>query len=76
MADEADQAHELEQLALRHALAHRKGGANLPPKGTCYNCDEPLKPIQVGGEVRHVQLFCDSSCAQDWEKVQAAKSRR
>jgi hypothetical protein len=76
MADEADMAQELEELALKHALANRKEGVHLPPKGYCYNCDESLKPHKVGKELRHVRLFCDEACRDDWEKLQAAKQRR
>jgi len=76
MADEADKAKELEELALKHALAHRKEGVQLSPKGSCYNCDEALKPIKVGKTVQHVRLFCDEACRDDWEKREAAKQRR
>ena len=50
MADEADMAHELEQLALTHALAARKPAPRLAPRGQCYNCNEPLPPKRVVGE--------------------------
>lgn len=76
MADEADMAQELEELALKHALAHRKEGVHLAPKGSCYNCDEPLKAKKVGKTLQHVRLFCDEACRDDWEKLQAAKQRR
>jgi len=67
MADEADMAKELEELALKHALAHRKEGANLPARGLCYNCDEP---VDAG------RLFCDEACRDDWQKRDAAKKRQ
>lgn len=76
MADEADMAQELEELALKHALANRKEGVTLPPKGTCYNCDEGLKPVKVGKTLQHVRLFCDEACRDDWEKMRAARQRR
>lgn len=76
MADEADMAQELEELTLKHALAYRKQGANLNPRGFCYNCDEPLKPQKLGATLRHVALFCDGECRDDWEKLQAAKQQR
>lgn len=67
MADEADLAKDLEEFALKQALAHRKGGGvNLAPRGLCYNCDEPLKEKKP---------FCDEACRDDWEKQQAAKRR-
>ena len=70
MADEADIAHELEQLALTHALAYRKGGNSLHPRGFCYNCDEPLRPTYAGETSRHERIFCDKACADDWQKQQ------
>lgn len=76
MADEADMAKEIEELALKHALAHRKAVVNLPPKGYCYNCDEPLKPEVVDGKRQHRRIFCDRDCADDWERLQASKARR
>jgi hypothetical protein len=76
MADEADMAQEIEELALKHALAHRKEGVNLPPKGSCYNCSEPLKPKKVGKTLQHVRLFCDEDCRDDWEALQEAKKRK
>ncbi len=30
-----------------------------PPRGCCYNCDEP-----VAGDSR----FCDADCQQDWQR--------
>ena len=60
MADGADQASELEQLALRIAIANAASGKGQPkitPNGACHNCEEPLK----GGK-----LFCDKDCEQDW----------
>lgn len=76
MADEADMAQELEELALKHALAHRKAGANLPPKGSCYNCAEALPPVKEGKELRHVRIFCDKDCGDDWEEREKLKSQR
>ena len=76
MADEADIAHEFEQLALAHALAFRKGGEQLPPRGFCYNCGEPLSPTRDGMSVRHERLFCDGGCADDYHRHQLAKGRR
>ena len=67
MADEADMAHELEQLALNCALEQRKGGGRLIPKGLCYNCEEPL-PAE--------KIFCDKACADDWERRQKILSAR
>lgn len=75
MADEADMAKELEELALKHALAHRKVVVSLFPKGFCYNCDEQLKSEIKDSERQHVRIFCDKDCADDWEKLQAARKR-
>ena len=67
MADEADMAQELEELALTCALGQRKEAEKLVPKGHCYNCDEPLPPGMP---------FCDKACAEDWERRQAKAVRR
>jgi hypothetical protein len=76
MADEADMAHELEQLALAHALAFRKGGEKLQPRGFCYNCGEPLAPTRDATTLRHERIFCDGGCADDFQRHQVAKVRR
>jgi len=73
MADEVDIANDLQELALQQALnAARVGGPRLVARGACYNCDEILAPRADG---QHVQLFCDGDCADDWERMQAAKAR-
>ena len=76
MADEADQAHELEQLALEHALSQRMKGPQLRAKGSCYNCDHPLAPVRTYKGLEHVQLFCDQECTQDYEAQQRARRNR
>jgi hypothetical protein len=73
MADEADQAHELEQLALTAALAQRKTGFRLMPKGICHNCNEHLKPKKGPNGLEHVKIFCDKNCSDDWESRERAK---
>lgn len=67
MADEADHAQELEQLALDHALAARRPGVRLAPRGFCHNCNGPVEAPRI---------FCDKDCADDYESLQRAKSQR
>lgn len=61
MADIFEQASELEQrerdASIKAALEKAKAN-RMNPKGACYNCDEPLKPMQ---------LFCDADCSADYE---------
>ena len=54
MADFADDAQAMEELALSHAIAQARktGERQLTPCGTCYNCGEPLyedEPIRGDG---------------------------
>jgi hypothetical protein len=76
MADEADHAHELEQLALSEALARRKPDSRLTPRGSCHNCGEKLAPRKGPKGLEHVQIFCDKDCADDWETMQNARRNR
>lgn len=54
--DIIDQANHQAELALELQLKARK--PTLQPIGCCHNCNETLP---------EGQLFCDASCAQDWE---------
>jgi predicted nucleic acid-binding Zn ribbon protein len=66
MSDEADIANdsmELNRLAAIEACRHQPG---LPPKGSCWFCDEPVGPTQK---------FCDRNCAEDYELEEAALMR-
>lgn len=56
MADIIDEANDLTDLTMQHALANRK-----PPMvftGKCAYCGEPITKGH----------FCDSYCMQDYEK--------
>lgn len=55
MADPADLAQIQEDHFRDLSLSQRNRG--LPPKGYCYNCDEPL--IMLNG------LYCDADCGSD-----------
>lgn len=76
MADEADHAQELEQLALEQALARRLPTLRLIPVGFCHNCHEPLKPTKTKEGPKHVKRFCDDSCRDDFEARMRAKQQR
>lgn len=76
MADEADHAQEMEQLALEQALARRMQGENLMPNGFCYNCHDPLKPVKVKGKLTHVRRFCDEYCRDDYEALKRSKQQK
>jgi hypothetical protein len=62
--DEADAADVTREQALAAALRRRH--AALPAVGTCYSCGE---------RVEDGRRFCDADCAQDWERVEAARRR-
>ena len=74
--DEADSAEKYMELSMRASLAARAiVKRELSPCGKCYNCDEPLDPVEQksivdGKEVTTMlePLFCDQMCTQDWEK--------
>jgi hypothetical protein len=64
MSDEADLADAQEQAYLAAALARRQ--ATIPAVGQCYSCAE---------RVAEGRRFCDSDCATDWERIEAARRR-
>lgn len=48
--------------------AKQAGAHDLKPKEACHNCDEQLESS--------TQLFCDSDCAEDYQKRKFARSQR
>lgn len=60
MADDADLSEQETEFLLDVArrAAALKAAKRLPPKGSCYNCEEPLE--------KEGQLFCDADCEQDY----------
>ncbi|GIZ50518.1 hypothetical protein [Noviherbaspirillum aridicola] len=66
MTDEADIAGEMIELRMQAAIEACSRAPRLPPKGSCWFCDEPLPPLQK---------FCDRDCSQDYELEQAALTR-
>ncbi len=66
MSDEADLAAESIELNRMAAIEACRRQPTLPPKGSCWFCEEPLPP-------RH--KFCNSDCASDFELEQAAMMR-
>ncbi|MCW2477704.1 hypothetical protein [Candidatus Symbiopectobacterium sp. NZEC135] len=64
MADIIDEANDLTDLNIQHALANRK-----PPMiftGKCRNCRGDIK----------AGLFCDEYCRDDYEKLKRAQQLR
>lgn len=57
MGDLADQAGDLIEREMTMRMATRRQVA-LPPRRSCYNCDEPLD-----ADAR----FCDIDCRNDFE---------
>jgi len=76
MADEVDVANDSVERALEQALRAVRSTPVLPPKGTCYFCEEELEPVEEGGKAVHKKLFCDRDCADDWEREQKARRLR
>lgn len=67
MSDKADYAEEITEAARNAAIAAaRKSKPQLPCKGACYNCDEPL-----GEGLR----FCDADCRDDFVQRRNARQR-
>jgi len=66
MSDEADIADENIELGRLAAIEACRRQSSIPPKGSCWFCDEPLPSRQK---------FCDSDCATDFEREQAALAR-
>lgn len=64
MNDIADNADTQIEQELARNLAVRK--PQLIACGVCWNCAE---------EIPAAQLFCNSSCHEDWERIEAAKVR-
>ena len=60
--DVVDQASGYTDQMLSAALSTRK--PELPAKGRCYNCDDPLK----------TGCFCDADCRDDYEKRVRARN--
>ena len=58
MADEADNAAELEALQRQIAVTRKKMEAPPHYTGACYYCQTPVQPPR---------RWCDADCAQDWE---------
>jgi len=68
MSDLADLAFDSEQQYLAQALAsQRLRGAVLRPAGSCHFCGNSET---MGG-----RLFCDTSCAADWEYEDALRRK-
>lgn len=47
--------------------AKQAGKHDLKPNGKCHNCGE---------DITMPQLFCDSDCAEDYQKRKFARSQR
>lgn len=56
MPEIIDQANELVELTIQHALSNRP--PPIPFTGKCRNCDEP---VSSGN-------YCDKYCREDFEK--------
>jgi hypothetical protein len=76
MADFADDAQAMEELALSHAIAsaRKTGERQLAPRGSCYNCEEVLK--NADGSADEKRLFCDEFCSEDWHKRSKIQNKR
>lgn len=66
MSDEADMAGEAIELNRQRAIEACRSAPSLPPKGSCWFCDEAVPPPLK---------FCDGDCVADYEHEQAALMR-
>jgi hypothetical protein len=66
MANEADQASEIEELFLSVSLANSRNQSVDSPKakGACLNCEDKLAPPL---------RWCDSDCRDDWQRLENSK---
>lgn len=62
--DEADRGNDAAELFAENASKVRK--PTLLACGACWNCDMVLP---------EGKLFCDSTCREDYEMIEAAKKR-
>ena len=70
MSEKSDQLeYQAIELHFNEAMhkAQQAGKHDLQPDGACHNCKEP---------VEHPQRFCDSDCAEDYQKRKFARSQR
>lgn len=68
MTDIIDAGCDREEKDREIALAHRRAWVDpTPPRGCCYNCEEPIAP----GE-----RFCDADCRDDFDKRTRAGAAR
>lgn len=74
MADDADNAFELQQQWLRRSLHDsRRNPYGIEPEGYCHYCGESFSAdvlIRTPGK-----LFCDSDCATSFEVEYQARKR-
>lgn len=61
MADEADDAFEMQELALKYAPNPFANEPKLSPKGTCHFCEDDLEHPKG--------LFCDDYCEKRWRRL-------
>ncbi len=68
-ADPVDKASAIEEEARQRAIAKARANSKptILPKGSCYNCEEPLN---------NKKLFCDADCATDHDKAERAERMR
>lgn len=69
MANEADQASELEELFLTVSLANSRSKMVDSPvaKGVCLYCDERLAPPL---------RWCDKDCRDDWQRLENSSRQK
>lgn len=73
MADIIDEANDLAQQLIDKKIEQaRKLGVKLTPKQHCYYC---LTKFEESEPHYAVKLFCNSDCANDYEKEEQAKRR-
>ena len=68
-SDESDRATELEEAERDFLVSQARRAARNPgikPKGACHFCGE---------DVPEPRLFCDSDCADGFDKLQSARRR-
>lgn len=71
MADEADDAKNLEEFALKMSLKAMQNTPKLAPKGECFACEAELDDgVNAAGEPVYKRLFCNLDCSKDYDRMQ------
>ena len=76
MANEADQADELNELFLNISLANARNKVVDSPvskDGKCLFCEEVLEASEAG---KPQKRWCDRDCRDDWQRIENSRRQK